>query len=226
MASTSKAPQMDLEKAARVISAQKSAAKPPIKNVIFACISELADRNGSSYSAIKKMMVAKYAVNLSKISHFIKKELKVAVETGALLNVAEGRTGLNGKFKLPKSKPKAKDTKPTKTAAKKPKVAADAAPKIKKKPMEKKELAGGAVKEAKADAKAKKAQKKEKPAPKQKKAAKATPKAPITKKSGKENAEVKKTGAKKKRAAPAKKKPEAAKLAEAVPVKKTRKGAA
>merc|ERR1712043_99309 len=112
-----------------------------------------ADKKGSSLAAIKKYIAANYKVDIVKISPFIRKALKKAVEAKAILKV-KGSYKLATKAKKVK-KPKAK--KPKKPKAKKVKNAKT--PKKAKKPAAKK----AAPKKA-----AKKATPKKKAAPKKK----------------------------------------------------------
>lgn len=146
--------------------------KPPVKDMIIESIIELKDHNGSSLVAIKTMMAQKFEVNVTKINHHIKKAIKIYIDAGQLVNVAPGRVGLVGRWKL------AKDFKASiiKTKAGKEKAAAKLLAAENKKATGPKATAAAKVKvNAKADA-----VKKPKPAPKStaadKKVAKSAPK--------------------------------------------------
>lgn len=150
---------------------------PKVADMVTEAVTTLKERGGSSLQAIKKHIGSHHKVDLDRLTPFIKKYLKSAVASGALVQT-KGK-GASGSFKLGASGQKAKEPgkakKPKKegaAAAKKPKTAAKKAAKPKAKTPEKKKPA------AKKPA-AKKAAKPKSP----KKASKATkPKSPKVKK--------------------------------------------
>ncbi|KNE87684.1 hypothetical protein PSTG_18925 [Puccinia striiformis f. sp. tritici PST-78] len=143
--------------------------------MVNSAIKSLKERGGSSLQAIKKYITANYKTDAEKLSPFIKKYIKGAVASGALVQT-KGK-GASGSFKLASKEKKPAAAKKT-AAAKKP-VAA------KKAVAEKKPKAAAAPKKVKSPSKAKKATKapaaKKPKAPKPKKAA-AKPKAAPKKK--------------------------------------------
>lgn len=163
----------------------KSAAKKPkaapthpkVSDMVVDAITTLKERGGSSLQAIKKHIGSHHKVDIDRLTPFIKKSLKGAVASGALIQT-KGK-GASGSFKLGASGQKTKEpskAKKTKkegaSPVKKAKTAAKKASKPKSKPAEKKKTA------AKKPA-AKKAVKPKSP----KKAVKATkPKSPKVKK--------------------------------------------
>lgn len=114
---------------------------PRTSEMVNNAIKSLKERGGSSLQAIKKYVSANYKVDAEKLAPFIKKYLKGAVATGALVQT-KGK-GASGSFKLASAAGKqstgsesgsAKPAKP-KTAAKrsaKPKAAKSKAEKPKK----------------------------------------------------------------------------------------------
>lgn len=122
---------------------------PKVADMVNAAISTLKDRGGSSLQAIKKYIASHYKVDVDKLAPFIKKYLKNAVASGALVQTkgkgASGSfrmtTGAKEKSSKPKSAPKAKKAAkpaakkaakpktPKKAAAKKPKAAKPKSPK-------------------------------------------------------------------------------------------------
>lgn len=148
---------------------------PPTAEMVKSAIKTLKERGGSSLQAIKKYISATYKVDAEKLAPFIRKYLKSAVASGALVQT-KGK-GAAGSFKLSAAAPKEKKPKAAKkpaakkekkpAAAKKPKAAAAKKPK-----SPKKEKKAAAAKPKKAPTKAKKAKPAAKPkAPKPKKAA-------------------------------------------------------
>uniref|UniRef100_A0A1B6CN64 H15 domain-containing protein n=1 Tax=Clastoptera arizonana TaxID=38151 RepID=A0A1B6CN64_9HEMI len=127
-------------------------AHPPTSDMVNAAIKSLKERGGSSLQAIKKYIAANYKVDAEKMAPFIKKYLKAAVASGALVQ-PKGK-GASGSFKLsgegkttavkkvPAKTPKEKKAAATKAAAPKKKTAATS-----KKPAaaEKKKAAAAAV---------------------------------------------------------------------------------
>lgn len=168
-------------------------AHPKTADMVNGAIKNLKERGGSSLQAIKKYVSANYKVDAEKLSPFIKKYLKGAVATGALVQT-KGK-GASGSFKLAnKEKAEKTEKKPKAAAVKKPKVAkkpaaaakkpAEKKTKVTKKPAaaaKKPAAAAAAPKKVKSPSKAKKATKapaaKKPKAPKPKKAAPAKPKA-------------------------------------------------
>ncbi len=151
---------------------------PPTSQMVTAAIKSLKERGGSSLQAIKKYIAANYKVDVEKLSPFIKKFLKSAVVSGALVQT-KGK-GANGSFKLSASSGgAAKKAAPAKKTDKKPTKKA-ATPKKAKKPIKKKAAASPKkVKTPKKEKKATKSLKKpQKPKPKRAapKAKKVTPK--------------------------------------------------
>lgn len=120
--------------------AKKPKAKPThpkTSEMVNNAIKELKERSGSSLQAIKKYIAAQYKVDAEKLAPFIRKYLKSAVESGALIQT-KGK-GASGSFKLesksaagkkPATGGKAASGKSA--AAAKPKKAATAAAKSKK----------------------------------------------------------------------------------------------
>jgi len=71
---------------------------PKTSDMVNAAITNLKERGGSSLQAIKKYVASTYKVDVEKLSPFIKKYLKSAVATGALVQT-KGK-GASGSFKL------------------------------------------------------------------------------------------------------------------------------
>ncbi|XP_031839374.2 uncharacterized protein LOC116429949 [Nomia melanderi] len=96
---------------------------PPTSEMVSTAIKELKDRKGSSLQAIKKYIASTYKVDGEKLAPFIKRYLKSAVTSGAVVQT-KGK-GASGSFKLPVAKgseTKSKVTRTVKVAeAKKPK---------------------------------------------------------------------------------------------------------
>ncbi|KAJ0169125.1 hypothetical protein K1T71_015131 [Dendrolimus kikuchii] len=81
--------------------AKKPKAKPThpkTSEMVTNAITELKERSGSSLQAIKKYITATYKVDAEKLAPFIRKYLKSAVESGALIQT-KGK-GASGSFKL------------------------------------------------------------------------------------------------------------------------------
>ncbi|KAL6266386.1 hypothetical protein P5V15_003241 [Pogonomyrmex californicus] len=85
---------------------KKVSSRPPTSEMVTAAIKELKDRKGSSFQAIKKYIVSTYKVDGEKVTPFIKKYLKTAVSSGAVVQT-KGK-GATGSFKLSTDKPKPK----------------------------------------------------------------------------------------------------------------------
>lgn len=90
---------------------------PKVSEMVNTAISTLKERGGSSVQAIKKYVGAHYKVDVDKLAPFIKKYLKNAVASGALVQT-KGK-GASGSFRMT-TQPKEKAAKP-KAAAPKPK---------------------------------------------------------------------------------------------------------
>lgn len=181
---------------------------PKTSDMVNAAITNLKERGGSSLQAIKKYVGATYKVDVEKLSPFIKKYLKSAVASGALVQT-KGK-GASGSFKLSatsgksekkaegKIKKKKAASSPKKAAATSAKKAKSSSPAKKSKPK-KKTAAKPAAKKATAEKKKKSpaASKPKKPAaksPKKEKKAKAPkkPKSPKPKKATAKKAAPKK----------------------------------
>ncbi len=132
---------------------------PPTATMVTAAIQTLKERGGSSLQAIKKYISANYKVDVEKLAPFIKKYLKSAVTSGALIQT-KGK-GASGSFKISAAKK-------TEKKVKKPKAKTVKKPKAAKKTVKK-----AAKPKSKAPKKEKKAKTPTKPkAPKPKKAVK------------------------------------------------------
>ncbi|XP_053981440.1 histone H1-III-like [Hylaeus volcanicus] len=79
------------------------ASHPPTSEMVNAAIKELKDRKGSSVQAIKKFIASTYKVDGEKFAPFIKRYLKAAVTSGAVVQT-KGK-GASGSFKLSAGKP-------------------------------------------------------------------------------------------------------------------------
>lgn len=123
-------------------------AHPRTSEMVHAAIKNLKERGGSSLQAIKKYISANYKVDADKLAPFIKKYLKTAVTSGALVQT-KGK-GASGSFKLSSADKGGETKKPAAPAA-----AAAGKKSATKKPASKKSTA--AAKPAKAKAPKKKA---------------------------------------------------------------------
>ncbi|XP_076246010.1 histone H1-like [Calliopsis andreniformis] len=74
---------------------------PPTSAMVKAAIKELKDRKGSSVKAIKKYIIATYNVDDSKLAPLIKRYIKTAITSGAVVQTKG--SGASGSFKLPVS---------------------------------------------------------------------------------------------------------------------------
>lgn len=102
---------------------QKKSTRPPTSEMVTTAITELKERKGSSLQAIKKYIVATYKVDAEKVAPFIRRYLKTAVSSGAVVQT-KGK-GASGSFKLSTDKAKPKKTKSRHaTRSEKPKKAA------------------------------------------------------------------------------------------------------
>lgn len=104
--------------------AKAAPAHPKVSEMVIEAITTLKERGGSSLQAIKKHIGAHHKVDLDRLTPFIRRYLRSAVEAGALVQT-KGK-GANGSFKL--SGTKGKDVKPAKKSK------TEAAPKKAKKP--------------------------------------------------------------------------------------------
>ncbi|XP_059617777.1 histone H1-like [Phlebotomus argentipes] len=214
-ASATSSPAGKKAKAAKSGAAKKPRVKPThpkTSEMVTNAIKNLKERGGSSLQAIKKYVAANYKVDAEKLAPFIRRYLKSAVTSGALVQT-KGK-GASGSFKLAGAPSKSE-----KPVAKKPrgpsKKTSAGEKKVKKSPASPKKKPTAAAKKAVAAKKPsgeKKAAKKvaspakKKVAPKQKptkasaKSAGTKPKVPKPKKTGspKKAAAPKKTAAKKK----------------------------
>ncbi|KAL4708224.1 hypothetical protein ACJJTC_014514 [Scirpophaga incertulas] len=107
---------------------------PKTSEMVNSAIMELKERSGSSLQAIKKYIAAQYKVDAEKLAPFIRKYLKSAVESGALIQT-KGK-GASGSFKLESksaaSKKPAAGKKPSSSAASAAAKPKKSAPKAKK----------------------------------------------------------------------------------------------
>ncbi|XP_072752849.1 histone H1-like [Anoplolepis gracilipes] len=105
-------------------SQEKKASRPATSEMVTAAIKELKDHKGSSLQAIKKYIVATYKVDGEKVAPYIRRYLKSAVSSGAVVQT-KGK-GASGSFKLStdnsKPKPKAKVKRASKATTKKDKI--------------------------------------------------------------------------------------------------------
>ncbi|KAJ8703904.1 hypothetical protein PYW07_013209 [Mythimna separata] len=204
VATEAPAPATPAKKQARQAGGAGAAAKKPkakpthpkTSEMVNNAIKEMKERSGSSLQAIKKYIAAQYKVDAEKLAPFIRKYLKSAVESGALIQT-KGK-GASGSFKLesksaaskkpagavgkaagkaPAAAAKAKKATASAAGAKTKKAAAAAAAAAAS-PSKAKSSAASAAKDKKAAAA------KKKPAPK-KAAAPAKAKAPKAKKTAK-----------------------------------------
>lgn len=90
---------------------------PKVSEMVIESIANLKERGGSSLQAIKKHIGANNKVDLDRLTPFIKKYLKAAVASGALVQT-KGK-GATGSFKLSVSGQKSKPGKPTEKKPKK-----------------------------------------------------------------------------------------------------------
>lgn len=84
--------------AAASSAAQKKPGHPTTADMVRLALTSLHERNGSSLIAIKKYIAANYTVDLLRLTPFIRKYIKAAVEAGVLIQTKG--TGLTGSFKL------------------------------------------------------------------------------------------------------------------------------
>lgn len=87
--------------------------KKSTKTMLQEALEELKSRKGVSYYAIKKYIADNNNVDINKVKHIIKKQLKIGVEEGSILQMKG--VGASGSFKLvPKKQEKSKTTQKTK----------------------------------------------------------------------------------------------------------------
>lgn len=195
--------------------AKKPKAKPThpkTSEMVNNAIKEMKERSGSSLQAIKKYIATQYKVDAEKLAPFIRKYLKSAVESGALIQT-KGK-GASGSFKL---ESKSSGAKKPAGAAKKP-----AASKAKKATVS---AAGAKTKKAAASAAASSPSKSKSSAAAKDKKAAAAKKKPAAKKA---SAPAKAKGAApkaKKTAKPPTKKPKAPKPKKAAATPKSKPAA-
>ena len=144
---------------------------PKVAEMVNTAISTLKEKGGSSLQAIKKYIASHYKVDVDKLSPFIKKYLKNAVVSGALVQT-KGK-GASGSFRT-SSQTKEKSSKPKSLAPKAKKAVKPASAKKPAKPKTPKKAAAAKkpkVKTAKSPKKSK-AVKPKAPKPKKTKAVK------------------------------------------------------
>lgn len=227
VATEAPAPATPAKKQARQAgAAKKPKAKPThpkTSEMVNNAIKEMKERSGSSLQAIKKYIAAQYKVDAEKLAPFIRKYLKSAVESGALIQT-KGK-GASGSFKLEsKSAASKKPAGAAGKAAKAPAAAAKAKKATASAAGAKTKKAAAAAASAASPSKAKStaaaakdkkaAAAKKKPAPK-KAAAPAKAKAPKAKKTAKPPTKKPKAPKPKKAAATPKSKPAAKKASAA-----------
>ena len=97
----------------------KALAKPSTAEMVNEAIETLAERGGTSLQAIKKFVTQNYNLDIERQARFIRRYLKSAVESGALVQTKG--IGANGSFKFPSKSAKSKAlTDQKKAAAKEP----------------------------------------------------------------------------------------------------------
>lgn len=90
---------------------------PKVSEMVVESISTLKERGGSSLQAIKKHITANNKVDIDRLTPFIRKYLRQAVENGTLVQT-KGK-GANGSFKIGGAAPKSKTEKPKEKKVKK-----------------------------------------------------------------------------------------------------------
>ncbi|XP_076298846.1 histone H1 [Lasioglossum baleicum] len=99
-ASPAKSVSTPKSKAVKITSKGSSkSSHPPTSEMVNTAIKELKDRKGSSLQAIKKYISSTYKVDGEKLAPFIRRYLKSAVTSGAVVQT-KGK-GASGSFKLP-----------------------------------------------------------------------------------------------------------------------------
>lgn len=126
------APKKKAKSAAATKKPKTAPSHPKVSEMVIESIANLKERGGSSLQAIKKHIGANNKVDLDRLTPFIKRYLKSAVVSGALVQT-KGK-GASGSFKLSVSGQK---TKPGKPAEKKPKKESASVVKKTKSPVKK-----------------------------------------------------------------------------------------
>ena len=94
----------------KVAKAQRpKSSHPPTAEMVNSAIKDLKERKGSSLQAIKKYIASTYKVDGEKLAPFIKRYLKTAVTSGAVVQT-KGK-GASGSFKLSGAPAKGPETK-------------------------------------------------------------------------------------------------------------------
>ncbi|XP_076669618.1 uncharacterized protein LOC143369484 isoform X1 [Andrena cerasifolii] len=120
----------------KVAKAQRpKSSHPPTSEMVNSAIRDLKDRKGSSLQAIKKYIASTYKVDGEKLAPFIKRYLKTAVTSGAVVQT-KGK-GASGSFKLSGAPAKGPETK---TKSRRELRKTDSASTTEKKPAEKKQV--------------------------------------------------------------------------------------
>ncbi|XP_017875203.1 histone H1-like [Ceratina calcarata] len=109
---------------------QQRSSHPPTSEMVNAAIKELKDRKGSSLQAIKKYIATTYKIDGEKVAPFVKRYLKTAVTSGAVVQT-KGK-GASGSFKLSTT------TKGSEVKSKPKRIVKRPQPAVEKKPVEKK----------------------------------------------------------------------------------------
>ncbi|XP_076675723.1 uncharacterized protein LOC143372933 [Andrena cerasifolii] len=107
--STNATPSKKAAKSKAAKSQRPKSSHPPTSEMVNSAIKELKDRKGSSLQAIKKYIASTYKVDGEKLAPFIKRYLKTAVISGAVMQT-KGK-GASGSFKLSGTPPKGPETK-------------------------------------------------------------------------------------------------------------------
>ncbi|XP_073973428.1 histone H1-like [Rhodnius prolixus] len=74
------------------------ATHPPTSEMVVAALKDLKEHNGSSLQAIKKYISLNYFLDAEKISFYIRKYIKAAVDAGTIVQT-KGK-GASGSFKM------------------------------------------------------------------------------------------------------------------------------
>ncbi|XP_076669252.1 uncharacterized protein LOC143369326 [Andrena cerasifolii] len=162
--STIATPSKKAAKSKAAKSQRPKSSHPPTSEMVNSAIKDLKDRKGSSLQAIKKYIASTYKVDGEKLAPFIKRYLKTAVTSGAVVQT-KGK-GASGSFKLSGAPAKGPETK---TKSRRELRKTDSASTAEKKPAEKKQVSPKKTAVLKKQAAAKKpaiAQPKKSPPPK------------------------------------------------------------
>ncbi|XP_073973432.1 histone H1-like [Rhodnius prolixus] len=172
-------------------SGKKKVSHPPTSQMVTAAIKDLKERGGTSLHAIKKYISTKYNVDAEKMSFFIRKYIRSAVESGELVQT-KGK-GASGSFKLGGgTDSNAKVSKATSKPKAKKEVTEKKAPAKKAKSSPKKKPSAPKAKKTKKPPTTPKAPKPKKAKPSPAKAKKSTPAKPKAKKPAAKKAASKK----------------------------------